>query len=93
MNIYEDLVVVDDGEGKKRRLRNNSVPINNPGRSQYIVEAMGRGRCPDCQAKLIESYDSELVDFMEEGMRALECPKCNWQGILHVPEELAQLKI
>jgi len=57
------------------------------------VEAMRLGRCPDCQAKLIESYDPELVDFMEEGMRALECPKCNWQGILDVFDGLTQLKM
>jgi hypothetical protein len=78
--------------GKKRALRNKSVPMNDPGRSQYIVEAMRLGRCPDCQGKLIDSYDPELIDFMEEGMKALECPKCNWQGIFDVSGGMTQLK-
>jgi len=79
--------------GKKRELRNRSVPMNDPGRSQYIVEAMRLGRCPDCQGKLIDSYSPELIDFMEEGMKALECPKCNWQGIFDVSGGLTQLKV
>ena len=79
--------------GKKRELRNRSVPVNDPGRSQYIVEAMSLGRCPDCQAKLIESYDIDLIDFIEDEMKAFECPKCNWQGILDVSGGLTQLKV
>jgi len=31
-------------QGNKRKLRNKSVPINDPGRSQYLVEAMSSGR-------------------------------------------------
>ena len=77
--------------GKKRGLRNKSVPINDPGRSQYIVEAMSLGRCPDCQAKLIESEELDLIDFIEDGMRALECPKCHWQGIFGGSGGLTQL--
>jgi len=40
---------------KNRGLINKSVPKNDPGQSQYIVEAMSLGRvvAPDCQAKLI----------------------------------------
>jgi len=68
--------------GRKRKLRNKSVPLNNPGRSQYIVESMKAGRCPDCQTKLIESLDFELDEFKEDGAKAFECPKCHWQGIL-----------
>lgn len=68
--------------GKKRELRNKNVPINDPGRSQYIVESMRAGRCPDCQTKLIASNDPELKDFVEDGAKALECPKCHWQGVL-----------
>jgi len=68
--------------GKKRELRNKSVPINDPGRGQYIVESMRAGRCPDCQTKLIVSIDSELNDFDENGREAFECPKCHWQGVL-----------
>jgi len=68
--------------GKKRELRNKSVPMNDPGRGQYIVESMRAGRCPDCQAKLIESTDPELEEFKEDGAKALECPKCHWQGVL-----------
>lgn len=70
--------------GKKRELRNKSVPIDHPGRGQYIVESMQAGRCPDCQAKLIESTDHELIEFNEnENMaKAFECPKCHWQGVL-----------
>ena len=79
--------------GKKRKLRNISVPINDPGRSKYIVEAMSLGRCPDCQAKLIKSDGRDLIDFIEKGMKALECPKCNWQGIFHVSGGLTQLKV
>jgi hypothetical protein len=68
--------------GKKRRLRNKSVPMGTPGRSDYIVESMIANLCPDCQAKLIESTDPELIEFKEEGAKALECPKCHWQGVL-----------
>jgi len=68
--------------GKKRELRNKSVPIDHPGRSQYIVESMLAGRCPDCQTKLIESTDSELIEFNENMAKAFECPKCHWQGVL-----------
>lgn len=68
--------------GKKRELRNKSVPINHPGRGQYIVESMRVGRCPDCQTKLIESTDLELIEFNENMGKAFECPKCHWQGVL-----------
>ena len=57
--------------GKKRELRNKSVPINHPGRGQYIVESMRVGRCPDCQTKLIESTDLELVEFNENVGKSL----------------------
>jgi len=40
------------------------------------------GLCPDCQTKLIESDDPDLEELVEEGARALECPKCHWQGVL-----------
>jgi hypothetical protein len=63
-------------------MRNKNVPMNAPGRGQYIVESMKAGLCPDCQAKLVESNYTELEEFKEEGARALECPKCHWQGIL-----------
>ena len=68
--------------GKKRQIRNKSVPIDDPGRGQYIVESMMVGLCPDCQTKLIESDDPDLEELVEEGARALECPKCHWQGVL-----------
>jgi hypothetical protein len=68
--------------GKKRELRNKSVPINHPGRGQYIVESMRGGRCPDCQTKLIESTDRELIEFNDNMAKAFECPKCHWQGVL-----------
>lgn len=63
-------------------MRNKNVSINDPGRGQYIVESMMAGLCPDCQAKLIESNDTELEEFMEDGAKALECSKCHWQGVL-----------
>ena len=78
--------------GEKRRVRNKSVPINDPGRGQYIVESMRRGLCPDCQAKLIAAQDSELEEFMEGGASALECPKCHWQGVLGGSDGLSELE-
>jgi hypothetical protein len=68
--------------GKKRRLRNKKVPLGSLGRGEYIVESMMADLCPDCQAKLIESIDPGLVEFMEDGAKALECPRCHWQGVV-----------
>ena len=68
--------------GKKRVLRNKAVPLNHPGRGQYVVESMQAGRCPDCQAKLVPSTDPELAELREDWERAMECPKCHWQGVL-----------
>jgi hypothetical protein len=68
--------------GKKRQLRNKSVPIDHPGRGQYIVESMRIGRCPDCQTKLIELTDPDLEEMKEDGAKAFECPKCHWQGVV-----------
>jgi len=78
--------------GKKRDLRNRQVPINDPGRAQYIVEAMRAGRCPDCQTKLIAAYDPGLEDVIETGVRVLECPRCHWQGGLGDPDELPPME-
>jgi hypothetical protein len=72
-------------------MRNKNVPIDNPGRGQYIADSMRLGLCPDCQARLIDSQDPELVGFTEDGARALECPKCYWQGVLGGPSSLSDL--
>lgn len=82
LNYFGEAILKGRVIGKKRRLRNKSVPLGSLGRSEYIVESMRADRCPDCQAKLIESIDSELADFMEEGAKTLECPRCHWQGVM-----------
>lgn len=68
--------------GKNRNLRNLALLSTDPGRAQYLIEAMRAGRCPDCQAGLIAAYDPGLEDVIESGTRILECPRCQWQGEL-----------